>query len=100
MVGPLRAAGAYPAVDYRAGVERIYRSAATVMNIVIDDTIYHLQQSGGISTLWRALTPALQAALPDFTFDPARPADVFISTYYQPAPDGAKSIAVVYDYIH
>ena len=68
-------------------------------NIVIDDAIYHLQQSGGISTLWRALTPALQAALPDFTFDASQPADVFLSTYYQPAPVGAKSIAVVYDYI-
>jgi hypothetical protein len=69
------------------------------MNIVIDDAIYHLQSNGGISTLWRALTPALQAALPDFTFDASQPADVFLSTYYQPAPVGAKSIAVVYDYI-
>lgn len=69
------------------------------MNIVIDDTIYHLQQAGGISTLWRALTPLLHQALPECAFDPTRPADIFLSTYYQPSPAGAKSIVVVYDYI-
>jgi glycosyltransferase involved in cell wall biosynthesis len=69
------------------------------MNILIDDAIYRLQGKGGISTLWRALTPFLHAALPDFTFDPAQPADIFISTYYQPAPAGAKSIVMAYDYI-
>lgn len=68
-------------------------------NILIDDAIYHLQSSGGISTLWHSLIPALKAALPDFSFDPARPADIFISTYYQPAPVGAKSIVLCYDFI-
>lgn len=70
------------------------------MNIIIDDAIYRMQKSGGISTLWRELTPVLQATLPDFTFDKTQAADVFISTYYQPAPASAKSIAVVYDFIH
>lgn len=69
------------------------------MNIVIDDAIYRLQSSGGISTLWRNLTPALHEALPEFTFDPAQPADIFLSTYYHPAPDGAKGIVMVYDFI-
>lgn len=69
------------------------------MNIVIDRAIEHLQSSGGISTMWRALRPLIEAALPEYTFDPSMPADVFLSTYYQPAPSGAKSIAVVYDYL-
>lgn len=68
-------------------------------NILIDDAIHHMQLAGGISTLWRALGPLLREALPDFTFDASQPADVFLSTYYQPAPDEAKSIVVVYDYI-
>lgn len=70
------------------------------MNILIDDAIFKLQQRGGISTLWRALIPRLKAALPDCTFDDTLPPDVFISTYYAPAPKGVKSIAVVYDFIH
>jgi glycosyltransferase involved in cell wall biosynthesis len=69
-------------------------------NIVIDDAIYRLQASGGISTIWRALTPLLQDKLPEFTFDPAQPPDIFISTYYQAAPPGATSVVMVYDYIH
>jgi len=72
----------------------------TPVNIVIDDTIYKLQQSGGISTLWRNLTPALHEAMPDCMFDAAQPADVFLSTYYQPAPVGAKSVVMAYDFIH
>jgi glycosyltransferase involved in cell wall biosynthesis len=68
-------------------------------NIVIDRAIEHLQSSGGISTMWAALRPLIEASLPQYTFDASLPADVFVSTYYQPAPSGAKSIAVVYDYI-
>lgn len=70
------------------------------MNIWIDDQIYHLQAHGGISQLWRKLTPALQAALPDAAFDQQQAPDVFLSTYYQPAPDGVKSVVLVYDFIH
>lgn len=69
------------------------------MNIVVDDHIFRLQRGGGISRLWRALLPALRAALPDATFDPERRADVYLPTYYAPAPSGAKSVVVVYDYI-
>lgn len=69
-------------------------------NIVIDSAIYHLQANGGISTLWHSLIPHLHAACPEYTFDPSLPADLWISTYYQPAPSGVKSIAIVYDYIH
>lgn len=76
------------------------RQASQKANIVIDDAIYTMQSSGGISTLWRALTPALKEALPEFTFDSTKPADIWLSTYYQPAPEGAKSIVMVYDFIH
>lgn len=69
------------------------------MNILIDDAIFRLQVSGGISTLWTALTPHLKVALSEFTFDAALPADVFLSTYYQPAPQGAASIVLCYDFI-
>ena len=69
------------------------------MNIVIDNAIFTMQQQGGISRLWRSLLPALCDALPDATFDPAQPADWWISTYYQRAPIGVKSLAVVYDLI-
>ncbi len=69
------------------------------MNIWIDSAIFQLQTRGGISTLWRALLPRLQAALPDCTFDTSAPPDVFISTYYQPAPKCAKNIVVIYDFI-
>jgi len=69
------------------------------MNILIDDAIYNLQSSGGITTLWRELTPLLHEALPECTFDPSRPCDVFLSTYYQPAPQGAKSIVMCLDFI-
>lgn len=68
-------------------------------NVIIDSAIYAMQPFGGISTLWRAITPLLPDLLPECTFDPAQPADVFLSTYYQPAPPGAKSVVVVYDYI-
>lgn len=69
------------------------------MNIHIDTAIFSLQQQGGISRLWRALLPALREAMPDATFDPAQPADWFISTYYAPAPLGVRSMALVYDLI-
>ncbi len=69
------------------------------MNILIDNAIFTLQQSGGISTLWKSLRPALIEAMPDYTFDSFRTPDVFISTYYQPAPEGVKSIVIVYDWI-
>lgn len=70
------------------------------MNIVIDDAIYKLQAHGGISTLWRSVLPLLPDCLPGHTFNALLPVDVFISTYYRPAPRGAKSIAFVYDCIH
>lgn len=70
------------------------------MNILIDQEIFRLQQHGGISTLWRSVLPLLPDCLPGHTFDASRAADVFISTYYRPAPRGAKSIAFVYDCIH
>lgn len=70
------------------------------MNIIIDDTIFKLQSHGGISTIWRELIARLPALLPDCTFDPALPADIFLSSYYQPAPVGAKSVVMVYDFIH
>lgn len=69
------------------------------MNIVIDDAIGHYQQAGGISTMWSALRPRLPLLLPEYTFDATRPADLYLSSYYQPAPPDARSIAVVYDYI-
>ena len=69
------------------------------MNLLIDDAIYNLQTSGGISTLWRELTPYLHKCVNSGPFDPANPVTVFLSTYYQPAPMGAKSIVVCYDWI-
>lgn len=69
------------------------------MNIVIDTVIFALQQHGGASRLWRNLAPALHDALPDATFDPALPANWFISTYYQRAPLGVRSLTLVYDMI-
>lgn len=69
-------------------------------NIVIDDAIYKLQRSGGISTVWRAITPLLRDLLPECTFDPNLPADVYLPTYYSAAPEGAKSVVMVYDFIH
>ena len=70
------------------------------MNIWLDDCIYRLQTSGGISRVWDCLTPALKAALLEATFDNQQRPDVFLSTYYQRAPEGVKSIALVYDFIH
>ncbi len=70
------------------------------MNIWIDDLIYRLQGQGGISRLWRELTPCLRAALPDVTFDLSASADVFMSTYYADAPDGVPSVVLYYDAIH
>ncbi len=69
------------------------------MNILIDTAIYQAQQRGGISSVWRHLTPALRDAMPDATFTPTLPPDVFISTYYKSAPLGVPSVAVVYDLI-
>jgi len=69
------------------------------MNLLIDDAIYRLQPHGGITTLWRELTPYLHKAVNSGPYDPTRPVDIFVSTYYQPAPNGAQSIVVVYDWI-
>lgn len=69
------------------------------MNILIDSAIFQLQAQGGISRLWRALLPALRAALPEATFTPSAPPDWFVSTYYKPAPLGVKSLVVVMDWI-
>lgn len=68
------------------------------MNVHVDDVIFHLQAAGGISRVWRSLMPELRA-LPGLTFDPDAAPDLFISTYYAPAPRGVKSLAVVYDCI-
>lgn len=69
------------------------------MNIWIDDYIFQAQRNGGISRLWKHLAPALQQALPEHTFDPDSPPDLFISTYYRRAPLGVKSLVVCYDFI-
>lgn len=69
------------------------------MNILIDTAIFSLQQQGGISKLWRSLLPALRDAMPDCTFAPQLPPDIFISTYYRPSPVGVRSLALVYDLI-
>lgn len=69
------------------------------MNILIDTAIFQAQQRGGISSLWRALLPELQRAMPDATFTAQLPPDLYISTYYKAAPLGVKSLAVVYDCI-
>lgn len=68
------------------------------MNITVDNAIFKLQQNGGISRLWRSLLPHLQMALPEANWNTGAP-DVFISTYYEPKPDGAKSLVLVYDMI-
>lgn len=67
--------------------------------LLIDRAIFNLQSSGGISTLWRSLLPYLATALEGWEIVDSLPADVFISTYYQPAPAGIPSIAIVYDFI-
>lgn len=69
------------------------------MNIHVDDAIFTLQRNGGISRLWRHLAPALKVALPEHTFDPELPPDLFISTYYRRAPVGVKSLVVAYDFL-
>lgn len=69
------------------------------MNLLIDTAIFQLQAQGGISRLWRSLLPALRDAMPDATFDPSKPPDWFVSTYYRPAPLGVRSLALVYDLI-
>lgn len=68
------------------------------MNILMDDAIFGLQQQGGISRLWRSLTPALRMVLPSATFTAEQP-DWYVSTYYRPAPLGTRSLALVYDLI-
>ena len=69
------------------------------MNLLIDDAIYRLQSNGGISTLWRALEPFLRSSMLDCAFASVDAPPIFLSTYYQPAPQGAKSIVVCYDWI-
>lgn len=70
------------------------------MNIWLDDAIFTLQTQGGISRLWRELTPRVKALLPDVTWDSDAPPDLFISTYYRRAPHGVKSLVLLYDCIH
>jgi glycosyltransferase involved in cell wall biosynthesis len=70
------------------------------MNIIISDEIFRLQARGGISTYWRNLIPRIQALLPQHTFDAALPADVWLPTYYAPAPAGVPAIVTVFDWIH
>lgn len=69
------------------------------MNLWLDDAIYRLQANGGISRLWRELTPRLKAALPEVTWDKGRKPDLCLSTYYTRAPIGTKSLVLVYDLI-
>lgn len=69
------------------------------MNVCIDRVIYTLQAQGGISRLWRQLTPALGRAMPDVQIIDHEPADVFLSTYYTLPQNGARSVAVIYDMI-
>ena len=75
------------------------RYGAKFVNIWIDDRIHHLQRNGGISRLWRVITPLLQAHMPDCTFDANQRPDVWLSTYYAPAPQGVASVVVAYDFI-
>ena len=70
------------------------------MNIHIDDLIYKLQAQGGISRMWRELTPCLHIAMPDATFDLSAPPDVYMPTYYSDAPEGVPSVILYYDAIH
>lgn len=69
------------------------------MNIWLDSAISRLQVNGGISTLWRNLTPELRTALPEATWSADRKPDLFISTYYARAPLGVPSLVLVYDAI-
>lgn len=70
------------------------------MNIFVDDHIFHLQQHGGISNLWRNLLPTLHTALPAARFDaPLAVSDWYLPTYYQVSPIGYKSCVIVYDLI-
>lgn len=69
------------------------------LNLHIDDAIYKLQSQGGISRLWRSLTPPLQTALPEATLNGAAHANVFMSTYYALPENGARSVVMVYDFI-
>jgi glycosyltransferase involved in cell wall biosynthesis len=68
------------------------------VKIQIDGAIFGLQAQGGISRLWRQLIPPLRAALPEVEWVQAEP-DLFISTYYRPAPTGARSLVMIYDWI-
>lgn len=70
------------------------------MNIHIDSRIQQLQSHGGITRLWRALLPELKAALPEATWDAERSPDLFMSTYYAPAPAGVRSIVLCYDFVN
>lgn len=80
----------------RAGMGKDARMA---LNLHIDDAIYKLQSQGGISRLWRSLTPPLQTALPEAQWDGAAHADVYLPTYYGIPENGARSVVMVYDFI-
>lgn len=68
------------------------------MRVHIDNAIFDLQAQGGISRLWRQLAPHLRNALPEVEWVQTDP-DLFISTYYRPAPTGVKSLVMIYDWI-
>lgn len=68
-------------------------------NIRFGDEIFTLQSHGGISTIWRALSRLLPDIMPECTFDPSLPADIYLPSYYSAAPDGVKSVVLVYDFI-
>ncbi len=67
------------------------------MTVLIDDKIFQLQATGGISHLWRNVLPHLQERLPQVEWNGH--GDIFLSTYYAPAPPGYRSAVVCYDFI-
>jgi len=75
-------------------------NAGMVVSVHIGEEIYCLQANGGISRVWRALTPPLHDALPDAVWNGAEHADVYLPTYYSLPVNGARSVVMVYDMIH
>ena len=66
------------------------------MTILIEDAIFQLQTQGGISHLWRNVLPYLEDLLPNSNLNGR---DIFLSTYYAPAPAGYRSAVLCYDFI-
>jgi hypothetical protein len=56
---------------------------------MIDNWIFEARPHGGINRIWQALKPALK--------DVTDKRNVFMSTYYQPAPKGMKEVVMFYD---